>query len=346
MEAQSDGFGITPSLVRLLAREGCNVRGYGYPPIPLVCLANRQQGAGQTELHCAFAQRSAVEEDFPREDQTAETTKAARLPRTRLELSLDSREILIKSAAWRMGRTDIIAGIALASLLVPECMAYAGIAGVPPQMGLYAAVSGLFVYAILGSSRQLAVTPTSSSAAMLAALVGPIALGNSGRYVLLASATTVATGVIFLVGGILKLGSGSEFVSKPVLKGFVFGLAVTIMLKQAHKLVGITGCRGSSFYQAWHVITSLKDVNPWTFAVGAAALAIIFVLGAVAPRVPSVLLVLVLGTLSVGLFGLKQHHVEVVGSIHAGMPSLMLPLSLTTIGADEWADLFVGTIGI
>ena len=245
-----------------------------------------------------------------------------------------------------MGRTDIIAGIALASLLVPECMAYAGIAGVPPQMGLYAAVSGLFVYAILGSSRQLAVTPTSSSAAMLAALVGPIALGNSGRYVLLASATTVATGVVFLVGGILKLGSVSEFVSKPVLKGFVFGLAVTIMLKQAHKLVGITGCRGSSFYQAWHVITSLKDVNPWTFAVGAAALAIMFFLGAVAPRVPSVLLVLVLGTLSVSLFGLKQHHVEVVGRIHAGMPSLRLPLSLAKLGADEWADLFVGTIGI
>ena len=234
----------------------------------------------------------------------------------------------------------------MAGLLVPEGMAYAGIAGVPPAMGLYAGLSGMFVYAIFGTSRQLAVTPTSSSASMLAALVGPIALGNSGRYALLVSATTVAAGLVFLAGGMLKLGSVSEFISKPVLKGFVFGLALTIMVKQAHKLMGTSAGQGNSFHQAWHVITSLKDVNPWTFAVGATALAIMFLLGAVAPRVPSALVVLVLGTLSVPLFGLKQHHVEVVGTIHAGMPSLSLPLSLPRIGGDEWADLFVGTIGI
>src|SRR5215470_16943415 len=100
-------------------------------------------------------------------------------------------------------------------------MAYAGIAGVPPQMGLYAALAGMFVYAIFGTSRQLAVTATSSSAAMLAALVAPIAMGDPARYAVLASAATVAAGLIFLVGGILKLGSVSEFISKPVLKGFV-----------------------------------------------------------------------------------------------------------------------------
>lgn len=264
-----------------------------------------------------------------------------------MELSLDSREVLIRNGSLaKAARTDIIAGIALAGLLIPEGMAYAGIAGVPPQMGLYAAVAGMFVYAIFGSSRQLAVTPTSSSAAMLAALVAPFALGNPAKYALLASAATVAAGVIFLVGGMLKLGSASEFISKPVLKGFVFGLAITIMVKQSHKLMGISGIRGNSFHQAWHVITSFKEVNVWTFAVGAAALAIMFLLGAVAPRLPSALVVLVLGTLSVTLFGLKQHHVEVVGTIHAGMPSLSLPLSLPKIGADEWADLFVGTIGI
>jgi len=264
-----------------------------------------------------------------------------------LELSLDSREVLIQSGSFaKRARTDIIAGIALAGLLVPEGMAYAGIAGVPPQMGLYAALAGMFVYAIFGTSRQLAVTPTSSSAAMLAALVAPIALGNSGRYALLVSAATVAAGLIFLAGGLLKLGCVSEFISKPVLKGFVFGLALTIMVKQANKLMGISGGQGNSFHQAWHVITSIKNVNPWTFAVGAAALAIMFLLGAVAPRVPGALVVLVLGTLAVTLFGLKQHHVEVVGTIHAGMPSLRLPLSLPRLGGDELADLFVGAIGI
>ena len=239
-------------------------------------------------------------------------------------------------------RADIVAGIALAGLLVPEGMAYAGIAGVPPQMGLYAAMVGMFVYAIFGTSRQLAVTPTSSSAAMLAALVAPIALGDSARYVMLATATAVAAGLIFLVGGLLKLGSVSEFISKPVLKGFVFGLALTIMVKQGHKLMGMSDGHGNFFHQAWHVVTSLSQVNPWTLAVGATSIGIMFLLGAIAPRVPSALVVLVLGTLAVLWFGLAQRGVEVVGTIHAEIPSLNWP----AIGEDELADVFVGAFGI
>lgn len=239
-------------------------------------------------------------------------------------------------------RADIVAGIALAGLLVPEGMAYAGIAGVPPQMGLYAAMVGMFVYAIFGTSRQLAVTPTSSSAAMLAALVAPIALGDSARYVMLATATAVAAGLIFLVGGLLKLGSVSEFISKPVLKGFVFGLALTIMVKQGHKLMGMSDGHGNFFHQAWNVVTSLSQVNPWTLAVGATSIGIMFLLGAIAPRVPSALVVLVLGTLAVPWFGLAQRGVEVVGTIHAEIPSLNWP----AIGEDELADVFVGAFGI
>src|SRR6516164_9111925 len=92
-------------------------------------------------------------------------------------------------------RADIVAGIALAGLLVPEGMAYAGIAGVPPQMGLYAAMAGMFAYALFGTSLQLAVTSTSSSAAMLAALVAPVAVGDSARYVVLVSGAAIAAGV-------------------------------------------------------------------------------------------------------------------------------------------------------
>ena len=239
-------------------------------------------------------------------------------------------------------RADMVAGIALAGLLVPEGMAYAGIAGVPPQMGLYAAMVGMFVYAIFGTSRQLAVTSTSSSAAMLAALVAPIALGDSARYVILATATTIAAGFIFLAGGLLKLGSVSEFISKPVLKGFVFGLALTIMVKQGPKLMGIHGGQGNFFRQTWHVVSSLPQVNPWTFAVGAIAIGIMFLLGGVAPRVPSALVVLVLGTLAVPWLGLTQRGVEVVGTIHAGLLSLSWP----AIGEDEFADVFVGAFGI
>src|SRR5271155_3587488 len=111
-------------------------------------------------------------------------------------------------------RADVIAGIALRDCFVPEGMAYAGIAGVPPQMGLYAAMAGMFTYALFGTSRQLAVTPASSSAAMLAALAAPIAAGASSRYVVLASGAAIAAGIIFLVGGLLRLGAVSEFISK------------------------------------------------------------------------------------------------------------------------------------
>ena len=239
-------------------------------------------------------------------------------------------------------RADVIAGIALAGLLVPEGMAYAGIAGVPPQMGLYAAMVGMFVYALFGTSRQLAVTSTSSSAAMLAALVAPIAVGDSARYVVLVSGAAIAAGIIFLAGGLLKLGAVSEFISKPVLKGFVFGLALTIMVKQAHKLTGISSGQGNFFHLVWHVITSLKEANLWACAVGAITIAVMFLLSAYAPRVPSALVVLVFGVLSVSWFGLTQHDVEVVGTIQAGMPSLSLP----RIGEDQLADVFVGAIGI
>ena len=217
--------------------------------------------------------------------------------------------------------TDLIAGIAVAGLLIPEGMAYAGIAGVPPQMGLYAAMLGMFVYALFGTSRQLAVTSTSSSAAMLAALVTPIALGDSDTYALLACAATLMAGLIFLAAGLLRLGAVSEFISKPVLKGFVFGLGLTIMVKQAHKLLGVPAGHGNFFHQAWNVLSTFNQVHLWTFAVGAAAIAIMLLLGAVAPKIPSALVVLVLGILSVSWFGLEQRGVEVVGTIQAGMPS-------------------------
>jgi len=236
----------------------------------------------------------------------------------------------------------VIAGIAVAGLLVPEGMAYAGIAGVPPQMGLYAALAGMATYAIFGTSRQLAVTATSSSAAMLAALVAPMAAGDPSKYAMLASTAAIMAGLLFLAGGILKLGSVSEFISKPVLKGFVFGLALTIMVKQVHKLTGISGGQGNFFHQTWHVISSLRELNLWTSMVGVAAIVFMFLVGKIAPRVPSALAVLVLGTIAVPLLGLHSHGVEVVGRIQAGMPSLAIP----RIDEDEVADLFVGAIGI
>src|SRR5436305_3663717 len=177
---------------------------------------------------------------------------------------------------------------------------------------------------------------------MLAALVAPIAAGDSARYAMLVSAATLMAGLVFIAGGVLKLGAVSEFISKPVLKGFVFGLGLTIMVKQAHKLLGVPAGHGNFFDQLWNVVLTIKTVNAWTLAVGAATIAILFLLGAAVPRLPSALVVLLLGILSVSWFGLHQHGVEVVGTIEAGMPSLSLP----RLGEDDFSALFVGAVGI
>jgi high affinity sulfate transporter 1 len=239
-------------------------------------------------------------------------------------------------------RADVVAGVALAALLIPEGMAYAGIAGVAPQAGLFSAAIGLFVYALLGSSRHLAVSATSGSAAMLAALVGPLAGGDAGRYALLASATAISVGILLLIGATFKLGFVSEFIAKPVLKGFVFGLSLTIMLKQLPKLLGVEKGAGDFFHQFWHLILSLKDTHPLTVAVGVAALAITFGLGAIAPRIPSALVVFIGGILIVRLFGLEQRGVEVVGAMQGGMPHFVPP----NIGRDNWVELLSGAVGI
>ena len=239
-------------------------------------------------------------------------------------------------------RADVVAGIAVAGLLVPEGMAYAGIAGVAPQIGLYAAMAGMFVYALFGTSRQLAVTATSSSAAMTAALVAPLAGGDSLHYAALVAAAAIAAGLIFLGCGLFKVGSVVEFISKPVLKGFVFGLGLTIIVKQMAHFTGIPRGQGDFFGQLWHVLKSIHEVNPTTLILGVVSLSILALLGTFAPRVPSALVVLVLGILAVRLLGLESRGVEVVGDVQGSMPSFAIP----RIGTDDLPEVFVGTLGI
>ncbi len=239
-------------------------------------------------------------------------------------------------------RADVLAGVAVAALLIPQAMAYAGIAGVKPQAGLFTLAIGLLAYALFGSSRHLAVSATSGSAAMLAALVAPLAGGDAVKYALLASATAISVGILLFVGGVFKLGFVSEFISKPVLKGFVFGLALTIMLKQAPTLLGIEKGSGDFFHQLWSLLTRLGHVHPATIFVGATALAITFGLAAVAPRIPSALVVFVAGIVAARMLGLEHRGVEVVGTMQGGMPHFTVP----NMGREHWAELLSGAVGI
>ena len=239
-------------------------------------------------------------------------------------------------------RGDVIAGIALAGLLVPEAMGYAEIAGLPPQAGLYATAFGLLAYAVFGTSRQLAVSPTSASSAILAATLAPLVVGNHDKYVFLASAVAIVLGLLFLVAGFLKLGFISDFISKPVLKGFVFGIALNIIIKQLPKLLGIEHGHGHAYQQFWHTLTHLKQSNPWTIAVGVSALIILFTVDRFIPRLPGALVVLVGGIAASRILQLVQHGVNIVGAIPAGLPRPGLPI----LTWSDWVHAAPAAVGL
>ncbi len=239
-------------------------------------------------------------------------------------------------------RADVVAGIALAGLLVPEAMGYAGIAGLPPQAGLYATVFGLLAYAIFGSSRQLAVSPTSASSAILAATVAPLAAADPEKFMVLASAVTLVLGVLFLVAGVLKLGFISDFISKPVLKGFVFGVALSIVIKQLPKLLGIVPGKGHAYEQLWHTLRHLAEINLWTVVVGLIALCVLVAIDRWLPRIPGALVVLIAGIVVSRVLDLHSHGVHIVGHIPAGLPLPGFPV----LSWSEWLEAAPAAVGL
>jgi len=239
-------------------------------------------------------------------------------------------------------RPDVIAGIALAGLLIPEAMGYAGIAGLPPQAGLYATVFALLTYAIFGSSRQLVVSPTSASSAILAATLAPLAAADPQKFAMLASAVTLVLGALFLLAGLLKLGFLSDFISRPVLKGFVFGVALSIVVKQLPKLLGIAPGKGHAYNQLWHTVQHAGDTHLWTLSVGAAALIVLFAVDRYVPKLPGALVVLVGGIAASRALELHTRGVQIVGAIPAGLPLPGFPV----LAWSDWLQAAPAAVGL
>jgi MFS superfamily sulfate permease-like transporter len=169
-------------------------------------------------------------------------------------------------SAWL--RSDLVAGATVWAVLVPEALAYATIAGAPPVVGLYAAAPALVLYAMFGSSRHLVVGPMSATAALSAATIATVADPSGSNYVALTAALAVVTGVVALLAGLLRLGFLAGFISEPVLKGFIVGLALTIIMGQLPKLFGVEGASGNFFEKLWGLVTALGGTHWPTFFVG------------------------------------------------------------------------------
>jgi high affinity sulfate transporter 1 len=242
--------------------------------------------------------------------------------------------------SWLRG--DLIAGLTVWAVLVPEALAYASIAGVSPVVGLYAAPGALILYAALGSSRQLIVGPMAATAALSAATVAELVPVGGNRFTAMTAALALTTGLAALGAGLLQLGFLANFISEPVLKGFIVGLALTIIVGQIPKLLGIGKGSGDFFQQAWHVVVHLGDSDGLTLLVGALSLALIVALRRGAPTIPGSLVAVLLGIAAVKLLHLDRHGVEIVGPIKSGLP----PLGTPDVHVRDLGALAAGGIGV
>lgn len=239
-------------------------------------------------------------------------------------------------------RPDFIAALVVLSLLVPEGMAYAQMAGLPPQMAFYTAPAAMIGYAIFSTSRQVITTTTSTIAVMIAAVLGGLAVAGSAEYIVLASGLAIMVGLLFLVARLLRLGFMSEFFSKPVITGFIFGLAMMIAIRQVPKLFGIESGGEDFFERVLEIIRHLPETNPWTLFLGITSLVLLFALEHYFHRIPAALVTLAYGIAVVTIFGLEEQGVHVIGEIPAGIAPPQLP----GVILDNFIPLFTGAIGI
>lgn len=237
---------------------------------------------------------------------------------------------------------DLLAGVTVAAYLVPQVLAYAAVAGLPAVAGLWAAVAALAAYAVLGSSRLLSVGPESTTAVMTAIAIAPLAAGDPGRHAVLASALAVLVGVLCLAGRVARLGFLADLLSRPVLVGYLCGIALIMIAGQLGRLTGIHYDGGTFLDDVLGLVRGLERVHLPTLALSVAVLAVLVVVGAFLPRLPGPLLAVLLATAASVVLDLPAHGVSVVGAVPAGLPSFALP----AVGAADLAALLLPALGV
>jgi len=242
---------------------------------------------------------------------------------------------------WLTG--DLVAALTVWALLVPEALAYAGIAGVPVQYGLYAAPFALLAYAVFGSSRHMVFGPSAEGAAVSAAVVAPLVTdGNPDRFLALTITLALLVGVIMVVLGLARMGFLAKFFAEPVLTGFIVGAAIFIAVGQLDKIFGVTAEGANTFAKFADIFRQAGSWSWTTIAVGASCLLLLFLLHRFTPKIPAALTVLVLAIIISAAIGMVDHGVSIVGEVPSGMPGW----SLQGVGLSDVWQLLPGALGL
>jgi high affinity sulfate transporter 1 len=230
-------------------------------------------------------------------------------------------------------RADLIAAVSVAALLIPESMGYATVAGVPVQIGLYAAPLALIGYAMFGGSKLLVFGAAGSVAAVSASVVGNLSGGDQSTAVTLTAALALATGAVFLVAGLAKLGWITNFMSKAIMAGFIVGMSIQIIVGQFGKLFGVDVTGDNTFEKLWSVVSQIGDWDWIAVVIGVGSLLMIFAIQRFIPKLPAALTAVVVASVIVAVF---DPDLDLVAKIPQGLPSFSLP---SGIDASTWGSL-------
>lgn len=222
---------------------------------------------------------------------------------------------------------ELLAGVTLIAIAIPLNIGYAQIAGLPATAGLYALIVPTIVYALVVSSRQVVASPDAATAALVGSSLGGLAVAGSANYATMALAQAIICGIMFLLLSVFKLGFLANFLSKPILVGFVGGLALDILVSQIAKMLGIRIDSGGEFVEkVIGLVTGLSTVNLWSLLISLGAIAVLIGGRRLAPAVPWALVVLIVATIVVVATSADQAGVDVLGAVPAGPPALTWPI--------------------
>ncbi|HFK9583060.1 TPA: SulP family inorganic anion transporter [Pseudomonas aeruginosa] len=243
------------------------------------------------------------------------------MPLARWVPGLDS--LLHYRRAWF--RPDVQAGLSVAAIQIPTAIAYAQIAGFPPQVGLYACILPMLIYALIGSSRQLMVGPDAATAAMVAAAITPLAAGDPQRLVDLSMIVAIMVGLFSIVAGLARAGFIASFLSRPILVGYLNGIGLSLLVGQLGKLFGYEAATSGFVAGILALLENLLHIHWPTLILGSLSLLLMVLLPRRFPQLPGALCGVLLASLAAALLGLDRYGVELLGEVPAGLPQLSWP---------------------